>query len=112
MEKKRMTLNVAGQDFRITSTGDEEYMKELAARVGRRISAVSSCYPQQSISRCALLAMLEMEEELNSLRTERDEVERKINELRTIREGESAPVQAPVKRPFARANAAKKPVGV
>lgn len=112
MEKKRMTLNIAGQDFRITCSGEESYMNELAGRVGARIAAVQERYPQQSTSRCALLAMFEMEEELQRLNARVNEVDAKFNELRTIRDGQAASVQAPVKRPFARANSSKKPVGV
>ena len=106
MEKNRTVLNIAGQEFRISSGSDPEYTKELAARVSRRIRQVQAQYPEQSTTRCAMLAMLAMEDELNSLRAESEQVDRKISELRELRS--ESRVQAPVKRPFER----RKPVGV
>ena len=108
MEKTRMTITLAGQEFRISSENDGEYMKALAGRVNRRIREVRDQFPDQSTSRCALLAMLSMEDELYKLRAESAEVDRKISELRTMREASESTVKAPVKRPFER----KKPVGV
>ena len=107
MERKRMTINIAGQEFRISSE-DGEYLGELAGGVNKRIKQMQAQYPDQSTSRCALLAMLNMQDELNTLKAERDRVDSKINELRTLREASETKVQAPVKRPFER----KKPVGV
>lgn len=111
MEKKRMVLNIAGQDFRIASENDEAYMQGLASSVNRRIKQVQEQYPMLSTSRAALLAMLGMADELNKLHSEYADVDRKIAELRNLREGEGNRVQAPVKRPFERAGS-KKPVGV
>lgn len=108
MEKKRMTITLAGQEFRISSGNGEEQVERLAASVNRRIREAMAQYPDQSTSRCALLAMLSMESELESLRAESAEVDRKIGELRTLRESHDSRVSAPVKRPFER----KKPVGV
>ena len=55
--------------------------------------------------------MLDMADELNTLREEHTEVDRKIAELRSMRDAEASQVQVPVKRPFERAGS-KKPVGV
>ncbi len=107
MEKKRMTIVLAGQEFRISSANDGEYTQKLAAQVNDRIKRIQAQFPDQSTLRCALLAMLDMADELDSLRAESAEVDRKISELRNIR-GSEQKVQAPVKRPFER----KKPVGV
>ena len=108
MEKTRMTIALAGQEFRISSENDSEYVKALANQVNRRIREVRDQFPDQSTSRCALLAMLSMADEINKLRTESDEVDRKISELRNMREAGETSVKAPVKRPFER----RKPVGV
>ena len=102
-----MVLNIAGQEFRVTA-GSVDEMRALEADVNRRIRAMQARYPQQSTSRCALLAMLEMASELDELRTEYAGVDRKIAELGRLREGSEKAVTPPVKRPFER----KKPVGV
>ena len=49
-----------------------------------------------------------MADELNSAKAESAEVDRKISELRNLRESGESRAKAPVKRPFER----KKPVGV
>ena len=107
MEKTRTVISLAGQEFRISSENDAEYVKALTVEVNRRIRDMHRQFPDQSTSRCALLAMLDMADELSKLRTESAEVDRKISELRNMR-GSEQKVQAPVKRPFER----KKPVGV
>ncbi len=109
MDKKKMILSLGGQEFRLSSVSDEAYMGELAASVNARIGRVRAQYPNESASRCALIAMLGMADELNSLRAEYADVDRKISELRELRA--EPKVQAPVKRPFERA-VPKKPVGV
>ncbi|MBR3459663.1 MAG: cell division protein ZapA [Clostridia bacterium] len=111
MEKNRVVLNIAGQEFRLSSENEAEYMQRLAAGINRRIKEIQKQYPDQSTSRCALLAMLDMADELNTLREEHTEVDRKIAELRSMRDADASPVQVPVKRPFERAGS-KKPVGV
>ncbi|MBO4847805.1 MAG: cell division protein ZapA [Clostridia bacterium] len=107
MEKNRMTINLAGQEFRIASDSSVEHMRSLEAEVNRRVREMQALCPDQSTSRCALLAMLSMTDENVKLRAEYAEVDRKISELRTLRGGETR-AAAPVKRPFER----KKPVGV
>ena len=108
MDKNRMVLNIAGQEFRIASECDKEYMRELEAEVNRRIKKIQLRCPDQSTSRCALLAMLDLADEYAKLKAENAEVDRKISELRSMRDGEPKQATAPVKRPFER----RKPVGV
>lgn len=110
MEKTRVTLNVAGQEFRLASGESEEYMRALAGSVNARIDEIQKQYPQMSTTRCTLLAMLNMADELQKLHNQYNEVDKKISELREARSGE-ARAAAPVKRPFER-SAERKPVGV
>ena len=111
MDKTRVTLNVAGQEFRLAGGDSEEYMRQLASEVNARIDEVQQQYPQMSTTRCTLLAMLNMADELKKLHSRYNEVDKKISELREARSGEVR-AAAPVKRPFERASADKKPVGV
>ncbi len=106
-----MVITLAGQEFRITSDTDEQYMRDLEAEVNRRVKQIQDQYPMESTSRCALLAMLNMSDEVIKLRSEYDEVVSKISELRSLRTPAEANVQPPVKRPFERASS-RKPVGV
>ena len=111
MDKTRVTLNVAGQEFRLAGGDSEEYMRQLAVEVNARIDEIQKQYPQMSTTRCTLLAMLNMADELQKLHNQYNEVDKKISELREARAGEVR-ASVPVKRPFERANADKKPVGV
>ena len=107
MARKRMSLFLAGQEFRITSGSDEAYMRSLEADINSRVIRIKKRFPEETTPRCVLLAMLEMEDELKSLSERNAEAERGIKELRSAVEGEGLPA-APVKRPFER----KKPIGV
>lgn len=108
-----MVITLAGQEFRITSDSEEQYMRELEAEVNRRIKQIQDQYPMESTTRCTLLAMLNMSDEIIKLHKEYDEVVGKISELRSLRTSPESAVQAPVKRPFERASASsRKPVGV
>ena len=97
-----MVISLAGQDFRISAGSDETYMRKLEEGVNKRIKKIQGRYPNESTSRCALLAMLEMEDELSRLSAETREVDRKIQELRQIRGNDEKSPKAPVKRPFER----------
>ena len=109
MEKNKVVLNLAGQEFRISADRDVDYMKTLEEEVNRRVREISEQYPYQSTARCTLLAMLNTVDELCRTREESAEVMGKLTELRSLREQSSEAVKAPVKRPFERA---KKPEGV
>lgn len=109
MDKTRITVEIGGQEFRISGNESEGYIRRLAAVVNRRIADVQSQYPQLSSTKCVLLAMLNLEDEMQKLRAEYDALDQKISQLR-----EMPRVAAPVKRPFERerTGAGKKPVGV
>ena len=103
MERNKMVINLAGQDFRISAGNDEEYIRRLEEGVNKRIKKIRARYPNESTTRCVLLAMLETEDELSKLTAESKEVDRKIQELRQFRGTEEAPAaKPPVKRPFER----------
>jgi cell division protein ZapA (FtsZ GTPase activity inhibitor) len=103
MERNKMVINLAGQEFRISAGNDEEYMRGLEEGVNKRIKQIKARYPNESTTRCMLLAMLETEDELKKLSAESKEVDRKIRELREFRGNEEKPAaRTPVKRPFER----------
>ena len=99
MEKNRMTITLAGQVFRISSANDERYFRSLEEDINRRIKTMKARFPGETGSRCVLLAMLEMDDEVSKLRAESEEVASRIRDLRAIRDGEPT---VPVKRPFER----------
>ncbi len=110
MDRTRVTLNIAGQEFRLSGGESEEYMRRLAADINSRINEVQQQYPQMSTTRCTLLAMLNMADEMQKLNSDYGELDKKISELREARAAQ--PARVPVKRPFERAEKDKTPVGV
>ena len=107
MAGKRMSLFLAGQEFRITSGSDEAYMRALEADINKRVIRIKKRFPEEQTPRCVLLAMLELEDELKTLEKEAARAEAGMRELRPSDAGEGAKA-APVKRPFER----RKPIGV
>ena len=112
MDRTKVTLNIAGQEFRLAGGESEEYMRSLAADLNGRINEIQQQYPQMSTTRCTLLAMINMADEMHKLRSDYSELDKKIAELRAVRSAEPARPAMPVKRPFERAEKDKKPVGV
>ncbi len=106
MEKTKVTIEVGGQIFRLSGTESEEYMRGLAASVSGRIEDVQSRYPNLAANKCVLLAMLNLEDELQRLQAEYKALDEKIAQLR-----EMPRTPAPVKHPFERMET-KKRVGV
>ena len=98
MERNRMTITLAGQGFRITAADDEAYIRSLEKDINERIRRIKARFPRENISRCTLLAMLEMEDDIKKLEAGKRETAETADQLRTV----------PVKHPFER----KKPVGV
>lgn len=107
MDRKKMSITLAGHEFRVSS-GDAGYLRSLEAELNRRVREAKAKYPGETTQRAILLAMLEMEDELISLRNEVSSVDRKIEELKRVRIGAESRRETPEKRPFER----KKPVGV
>ena len=84
MEKNRMNLCLARQNFQIVCDDSAEYMKKLEASVNERIEEVQKQYPGMSTTRCTLLAMLNMEDELTKSKARFDQLEQKISQLRSF----------------------------
>ena len=64
MDKNHINLCLSGQSFRIVTDDDVDYVKQLEKRINSRIESYKKRYPQMSATRCTLLAMLELEDEL------------------------------------------------
>ncbi len=98
MEKTHTKVRIAGQDFRLTGDNSEEYIQRLAEFVNNRISEMQQTYPKLSTMDCALLASLNIADELHQLKAEYDAMDTRISALRDLPH-KSVPA-APVKRPF------------
>lgn len=110
-EKKKIDLCLSHQSFRILSDENAEYMKKLESSVNERIEAVQKQYPSMNAARCALLAMLNLEDELQKTKQNFETLESKILQLRGIQRGVPAAQPVRAAAPAAK-DETKKPVGV
>ena len=60
MEKTRTSVVLAGQEFKLTGSESEEYIKQLSDYVNGKINEIQGLYPNLSIANCVLLAALTM----------------------------------------------------
>lgn len=97
MDRIRTTVNLGGQEFKLTCEDSETYIKQLAKFVNQKIDEVQRQYPALSSGNCVLLASLNIADELYKLREDYDALDSRISQLREMPRT-SAPT--PVKRPF------------
>ena len=110
-EKKKIDLCLSHQNFRILSDESAEYMKKLESSVNERIEAVQRQYPSMNAARCALLAMLNLEDELQKTKQNFETLESKILQLRGIQRSVPSAQPARTAAPALK-DETKKPVGV
>jgi len=95
MDKTHVTINIAGQELRLSCDESESYIKGLAKYVNDKMDEVQRAYPTLSTANCMLLASINMADEYHKLREDYEALDSRISELRDM------PRQsAPVKRPF------------
>jgi cell division protein ZapA len=95
MEKNRVAIRVAGQEFKLAGDESEQYMRSLANDVDARIEKMQRQYPTLSTGSAVLLVCLNMADELYKLRSDYEELDSRIAQLREMPRS-----AAPVKRPF------------
>lgn len=81
MTKNRIDLCIARQNFSILCDEDPEYMRRLETSVNNRINTYQRLFPTMSTSKCALLAMLSLEDELQKTRTSYEALEEKVFQI-------------------------------
>jgi cell division protein ZapA len=79
-----ITVEIFGQSYPIRSALDEKYVLELAAYVDQRMRAASDAVPHGDVVRLAILAALNIADELSRSRSEHDSSHDLLNE-RTAR---------------------------
>ncbi len=105
MEKTKTSVILAGQEFKLTGTESETYIRQLSDYVNAKIDEIQRLYPNLSTGNCVLLASLNMADELHKLRADYDALDQRINQLRDM--PRTAAPASPVKRPFE----SRQPVG-
>ena len=95
MDKTHVTINVAGQELRLSADDSEAYIRKIAGYVNDKVDEVQRSYATLSTANCLIMAALSLSDELHKLREDYDALDSRISELR-----EMPRQQSPVKRPF------------
>jgi cell division protein ZapA len=99
MEKNRTVIKLCGQSFTISSLEGDDYLHKISAYVEEQIAAVQRAYPSLSTHNCALLAALNLSDELHKLKADYAALGNRIDQLRNLPRTDTLP-KGPVKRPF------------
>ena len=85
MDKTHVTINVAGQELRLSADDSEAYIRKIAGYVNDKVDEVQRSYPNLSTANCLIMAALNLSDELHKLREDYDALDSRISELREIR---------------------------
>ncbi len=90
-EPVRTTVVIYGEEYQLKGDMPKDVIQALAHHVDGRLRAVASKSPQLSITRVAMLALLNMAEDLYHLQEQNEELVRSMQEdwrsTRTLKSG-------------------------
>jgi len=75
-----LNIVIHGQQYPITANGDEEYVRKVAAYVDDRMSMLKNKAPANTLIRLAVLAALNITDELFALRNENKSLMKELAE--------------------------------
>ncbi|MGB9887268.1 MAG: cell division protein ZapA [Moorellales bacterium] len=76
----RTVVSILGQEYRLRGTEPEEYIKQLAAYVDRRLRQTLQKYPNLSLNKAAVLTAMHIADEFHKLREDYETLVRLIEE--------------------------------
>ena len=77
---KLVRVSIMGQEYPIRADADEEYIREIAAFLDERMRAIQQAEPSRPPLKIAILAALNLADELFTLRRERKEIVQKFEQ--------------------------------
>ncbi|ADI02481.1 MAG TPA: cell division protein ZapA [Syntrophothermus lipocalidus] len=86
-EFTRVNVKIFGEDYVVKGTEDPEYIQMLAAYVDRKMQGISQKMPSLPATKVAVLAALNLADELSKLQEDYDELVKKLEEGKTSRMG-------------------------
>lgn len=81
MEKQKVTVRVAGKEYTLVSSDPQEHMSRVAAYVDRKLSEMMYA-TRMPLSNTAVLAALNIADELMKAHDENSRLRRELNALR------------------------------
>lgn len=96
METKltRVTARIMGEDYTIRGQVPEEHIRRIAKYVDERMIQISETYPKLGTSRVAVLAAINMADELFKIREQYEQLTRLLEEEWSQRHGAASPPEA------------------
>ena len=70
MEKSKVTVEISGQNYTIIGDNTEEHIRQVATEVNELINIIRDKYPNVSSGRIAVLAAVNLADELIRMRQE------------------------------------------
>ncbi len=80
--KIKTTVRIGGVDYPMSGFESEEYMHRVAILVDRKISDIERAFPALSSSQAAVLAAINLADEVLKLREENEALDEKFNTWR------------------------------
>ncbi len=80
--KIKTTVRIGGVDYSMSGLESEEYMHRVAILVDRKISDIERAHPALSTSQAAVLAAINLADEVLKLREENEALDEKFNTWR------------------------------
>jgi len=78
VQTSRVEVEIAGENYILRGDSPPEYIRELAQRVDRMIREITSRNPRVSVTKAAVLAAINMADELKRLQESYDGLVRMI----------------------------------
>ena len=85
--KVRVTVSIFGENYVVKGAEKPEYIEMLAAYVDRKMQAISQKNPNLAVGKVAVLAALNLADELSKLQEDYDELVKTLEEARINRTG-------------------------
>lgn len=84
-EKARVTVKIYGEEYIVKGHARPDYIEDIAAYVDKKMRLIGQKNPHLSISRVAVLAALNIADELNKLKEDYDELVKLLDEEKAIK---------------------------
>jgi cell division protein ZapA len=84
-EKTRVTVDIYGEEYVIKGYASPEYIKGIAAYVDKKMRLIAQRNPQLPVTKIAVLAALNIADELSKLQEDYDSLVKLLEEEKAIK---------------------------
>ncbi|HHW42113.1 MAG TPA: cell division protein ZapA [Syntrophomonadaceae bacterium] len=84
-EKTKVTVKIYGEEYTIKGFAGAEYIEGIAAYVDKKMRLIGNKNPHLSVSKVAVLAALNIADELNKLQEDYDSLVKLLEEEKALK---------------------------